>query len=368
MRLHSPFQRAVLICVVLMAGAFLSREIAVVPGRWLLFLGVRVCTSTDDSLSTGRFCAAATDDDVTSAVMLVLILAGMAAAAMVGMRWAIGQPIRDLAAQIRSLGPQNFSYRVHSGSRRGAIADLADAVNAMISRVAVGYESQRRFAADASHELRTPLAVQRTLIEVGLARNPSPERLRVLTEQLLETNERNVRLIEALLVLSETDRGLASRSELRLDSIVASVLTEHRHGAAQARVAINAQLAPRVVIGERVLLERLVTNLVQNAIKYNRPGGTITVVVGNEPALTVENTGEDIPPEAVAGLFEPFRRLNGARIDHSGGVGLGLTIVRSIVQAHDGSITGTSSGSDGLRVEVVLPQAGPGQRATVKKA
>ncbi len=112
------------------------------------------------------------------------------------MRWAVGEPIRELAAQIRSLGPQNFSYRVHSGARRGAMADLADAVNAMISKVAVGYEAQRRFAADASHELRTPLAVQRTLIEVGLARNPSPEKLRVLTEQLLETNERNVRLIE----------------------------------------------------------------------------------------------------------------------------------------------------------------------------
>ncbi|GAB7049166.1 sensor histidine kinase [Catenuloplanes indicus] len=363
MRLPSPFQRAALICVVLAVGAYLSREAAAGSGQWLQVLFVRACTREDGSLSAGRFCSAGADEDVTYQVMLLLILAVLFAVAMTGMHWAVGQPIRELAAQIRGLGPQNFSYRVHSGSRRGAMADLAGAVNDMISRVAVGYESQRRFAADASHELRTPLAVQRTLIEVGLARNPSPEKLRVISEQLLETNERNVRLIEALLVLSETDRGLASRSELRLDTIVASVLDEHRHSAAQAQVTITPRLTPRVVLGERVLLERLVSNLVQNAIKYNRPGGTITVVVGGEPALAVENTGDDVPAEAVAGLFEPFRRLHGSRIDHSGGVGLGLTIVRSIVQAHDGSITGTSSGSDGLRVEVFLPRTG-----TVKKA
>jgi signal transduction histidine kinase len=363
MRLRSPFARAALVCALLMAGAYLSREAAAESGRRIQDVFSRFCTREDGSYSPGRLCSAGVDDDVTYQVMLVSILALLTVAAVAGMHWAVGQPIRELAAQIRSLGPQNFSYRVHSGSRRGAMADLADAVNAMISRVAVGYESQRRFAADASHELRTPLAVQRTLIEVGLARNPSPEKLRVLSEQLLETNERNVRLIEALLVLSETDRGLASRSELRLDTIVASVLAEHRHSAAQAQVTITPRLTSRAVIGERVLLERLVSNLVQNAIKYNRPGGTITVVVGGEPALAVENTGDDVPAEAVAGLFEPFRRLNGARIDHSGGVGLGLTIVRSIVQAHDGTITGSSSGSDGLRVEVFLPQD-----ATVKKA
>ncbi|GAB7037118.1 MULTISPECIES: HAMP domain-containing sensor histidine kinase [Catenuloplanes] len=368
MRLRSPFQRAALICVVLMVGAYLSREAAGGSGQWIQLLFSRFCTREDGTFAGGRWCSAGVDEDVTYQVMLVLIFVFLSGAAVVGMRWAVGQPIRELAAQIRGLGPQNFSYRVHSGSRRGAMAELADAVNSMISRVAVGYESQRRFAADASHELRTPLAVQRTLIEVGLARNPSPEKLRVLTEQLLETNERNVRLIEALLVLSETDRGLASRSELRLDTIVAAVLAEHRHSAAQAQVTITPQLAPRTVIGERVLLERLVSNLVQNAIKYNRPGGTITVVVADAPALVVENTGDDVPAEAVARLFEPFRRLNGARIDHSGGVGLGLTIVRSIVQAHDGSITGTSTGSDGLRVEVSLPQAGRNPRPTIKNA
>jgi len=282
--------------------------------------------------------------------VLMLVVGG----GVVALGWAV-RPIREVATQITQLGPLNFGYRLPSGGRRGEMSELADSVNGMISRVAAGYESQRRFAADASHELRTPLAVQRTLIEVGLARHPNPDRLAVITEQLLENNERNVRLIESLLVLSESDRGLVSRSALRLDEIAASVIADHRHQAERAQVTITSSLAPRSVIGEDVLLERLVTNLLQNAIKYNRPGGRISVTVGVRPALVVDNTGDDVPADAVARLFEPFRRLNGARIDHSGGAGLGLTIARSITDAHGGSITGHSTGRDGLRIEVWLP-------------
>ena len=112
------------------------------------------------------------------------------------------------------------------------------------------------------------------------------------------------------------------------------------------------------MLGEQVLLERLVTNLVQNALKYNRPGGTIDVQVGDDPALIVANTGDDVPPEEVPALFEPFRRRTGARIDHSGGAGLGLAIARSITQAHEGLITASSTGHDGLRVQVSFPPGG----------
>ncbi|MEV6343580.1 HAMP domain-containing sensor histidine kinase [Actinoplanes sp. NPDC051851] len=356
MMLRSPRRRAALICVLLLAGGYLSRDIAADVADWTRIMVFRFCVAGDDGIgeaSHSAFCTTMTQVDNSYRLMLVLALAAMLGAALAGLHWAVG-PLRELAVQIGNLGPQNFAYRIRGGPR-GEMAQLAAAVNGMISRVAVGYESQRRFAADASHELRTPLAVQRTLIEVGLARGPGPERLQALTEQLLETNDRNVRLIEALLVLSETDRGLASRSEIRLDTVAGAVVEEHRGRAGQAGVAVTVRLAPRVVIGERVLLERLVTNLLQNAIKYNRPGGTVTVAVGEDPALTVENTGDDVPPEAVAGLFEPFRRLNPNRIDHSGGAGLGLTIARSIVHAHDGTITGRSSGNDGLRVEVTFP-------------
>jgi signal transduction histidine kinase len=109
------------------------------------------------------------------------------------------------------------------------------------------------------------------------------------------------------------------------------------------------------VVGEQVLLERLVTNLVQNALKYNRPDGTIEVTVGDDPALVVANTGDDIPADEVTALFEPFRRRSKSRIDHSGGAGLGLAIARSITRAHDGIIAASSTGRDGLRVQVSFP-------------
>jgi len=352
--LRSPRWRATLICAVLLVAAFLTPELADRAALvWRRVLDY-ACTSGSGGMSTAYVCQKLYSPIDTHRIFRVLILLTVLILAVICMGWAV-RPIRDLAVQITSLGPQNFAYRVRSPRRRGEMAELARAVNDMIGRVAVGYESQRRFAADASHELRTPLAVQRTLIEVGLARHPGPEKLQVLTEQLLETNERNVRLIEALLVLSESDRGLASRSVLRLDKIVEAVVAEHESRATDARVTVTTYLAPRPVIGEQVLLERLIINLVQNAIKYNRPGGTIAITVGHHPALIVENTGDDVPPEQVAGLFEPFRRLNGARIDHTGGAGLGLTIARSIVRAHDGTVTASSSGRDGLRVEVALP-------------
>ncbi|QSB16859.1 HAMP domain-containing protein [Natronosporangium hydrolyticum] len=299
-------------------------------------------------------------DEILGRTSLILTLVGgvllafLLAAAYPAVRWCL-RPILDLADDIGNLGPQNLGYRLRPGSSREELAELGRAIDAMMDRVAVGYEAQRRFAADASHELRTPLAVQRTLIEVGMAGPLTADQRALLSAQLLATNERNERLIEGLLVLAESDRGLVTRSPQRLDRIVAEVLDAHRERAAAAGVTITSRLRPRVVEGEQVLLERLVTNLVQNALKYNRPGGTIAVEVGEAPALVVTNTGDDIPSEDVPGLFEPFRRRSGARIDHSGGAGLGLAIARSITRAHDGVIAAAANEPDGLRVQVSFP-------------
>ncbi|WP_430786607.1 sensor histidine kinase [Actinoplanes sp. G11-F43] len=287
-----------------------------------------------------------------------LVLLALLAACWPLVRWCL-RPLRDVTAAIGVVGPQNLGHRLRPGPGTGELAVLGRTIDDMMDRIATGYEAQRRFAADASHELRTPLAVQRTLIEVSMAEELTTEQLELLTDQLLATNERNERLIEGLLVLSESDRGLMTRTPLRLDEITAAVLDSHRKRALEAGVTITSDLRPRIVHGERVLLERLVTNLVQNAVKYNRRDGTIDVRVGDTPALTVSNTGDDVPPEDVPALFEPFRRRAGTRIDHSGGAGLGLSIARSIVQAHQGLITASSTGSDGLRVQVTLPPGPP---------
>ncbi|MER7415227.1 HAMP domain-containing sensor histidine kinase [Micromonospora peucetia] len=325
-------------------------------GGWLLNVvwlrGQRFC---DLSLpGTGLVCQPARElaaalYPLTMLGVLVVVVVAIWAAAV----WCL-RPVRDLAEPIAHVGPQNLGHRLRRPGR-DEMARLSRAIDEMMERISAGYEGQRQFAANASHELRTPLAVQRTLIEVGMARTLTGEQLELLTSQLLQTNERNERLIEGLLTLSESDQGLRSRTPQRFDEIVASVLAGYQDRARAAGVTIESHLTPRVVAGERVLLERLVTNLVENAIKYNRPGGTLTVAVGGTPALTVVNTGQVVPAEAVAGLFEPFRRLAADRTGHGGGAGLGLAIARSITQAHDGIIAARPAESGGLRVEVRLP-------------
>lgn len=356
MRLSSPRWRVLVLAVVAaVAGRLLPEVVVRVTRVWVTYFG-GACPATPagETAADGSGCASL-PGKIGPVDGLELGLALLGVALLVPATWWALRPLRDAAAVVADVGPNSLGRRLTASRFGGETATLAQAVNGMLERVAVGYESQRRFAAAASHELRTPLAVQRVLIEVGLANGPSPEKVEVVAEQLLAANERNVRLIEALLVLSESDRGLAGRSPLRLDLIVDKVLVEHGAQAAEAGLEINSTLQPRTVVGEQVLLERLVTNLVQNAIKYNRPGGTIDVAVAARPALTIANTGDDVPASAVDRLFEPFQRLGGDRMARVEGVGLGLTIVRSIVRAHDGAVSARSTGRDGLRFEISLP-------------
>src|SRR6266702_1746654 len=194
-----------------------------------------------------------------------------------------------MAGTVAKLGPTSLDVRLRATGPSDETRQLSDAIDQLLDRVAVGYEAQRRFAANASHELRTPLATQRALIEVSLADALTPEQLQ--PRQLLATNERNEKLIEGLLVLAETERGLASAAPLRLDEIADDTLTTLAKAAEERGVHIATDLAPAWVVGERPLLERLVSNLVQNAIKYNVDGGQVHVAVAQPGRLTVSNTG-----------------------------------------------------------------------------
>jgi signal transduction histidine kinase len=356
----SPARRILVVCgTILVAAQFAPAGAELVILLWREF-GPSWCAVPDlraPGPDSSFVCAQLfRRPSIASGLALTVVLVPMLVACLAAVRWCL-RPVRDLVPVIANVGPQNLGHRLRPGAGRDELAVLGRTIDEMMDRIAVGYEAQRRFAADASHELRTPLAVQRTLIEVGMARTLTGDQLELLTAQLLATNERNERLIEGLLVLSESDRGLASRTPLRLDLITGAVLGTHQARAGEAGITITSRLHPRVVLGEQVLLERLVTNLVQNALKYNRPDGTIEVVVGDEPALLVVNTGDDVPPDEVAALFEPFRRRAGTRIDHSGGAGLGLAIARSITRAHEGTIAASSTGHDGLRVQVSFPTA-----------
>jgi signal transduction histidine kinase len=272
--------------------------------------------------------------------------------------WVL-RPLHALTETVRRVGPQNLGQRIQLRTKPDALKELADALDGALDRLTAGYESQRRFASNASHELRTPLAVQRVLTEVAMEDPDADQDLRRLGVQLLRANERNERLIEGLLVLAESDRGLPGKIPVRLDELAESVLDAHEELAAKHGVTLHRKLSERTVPGDPVLLERLIANLVANAIAYNEPGGWAEVAVADQPALAVCNTGQHIPAQDVTSLFEPFRRLGADRTSNNGGVGLGLSIVRSAVAAHEGTVRARPRPEGGLIIEAEFPRSDP---------
>jgi signal transduction histidine kinase len=310
-------------------------------------------------------------------VTLVALIAAFAVLVLLAWNWwymagLVLRPLTATAATVRRLGPQNLGQRIRLVSGPDQYKELTDAIDEALDRLAAGYESQRRFAANASHELRTPLAVQRVLTEVAMEDPDSGQDLRRLGTLLLRTNERNEHLIEGLLALAESDHGVQGKIPVRLDDLARGVLETHRELAETGQVGIRPKLDEVILPCDSVLIERLLANLVSNAIRYNEPGGWVEVEVlsgaWQEPLIRVRNTGPHVPAESVPSLFEPFKRLGGDRIrsDRGGGVGLGLAIVRSIVLAHQGTIAARPRADGGLEIEVALPgaaqparQAGP---------
>jgi len=303
------------------------------------------------------------------ATVVWLAVAALVLALLVWSWWLVAgvvlQPLTATAETVRRLGPQNLGQRIRLASGPDQYKALTDAIDDALDRLAAGYESQRRFAANASHELRTPLAVQRLLTEVAMEDPGAGQDLHRLGAQLLRTNERNENLIEGLLTLAESDRGVQGKLPVRLDDLAKAVLDTHQELAASRQVGIRPKLDQVTVPCDQVLLERLLANLVSNAISYNEPGGWVEVEVTagtwQEPLIRVRNTGPHIPAESVPALFEPFKRLGADRVRAGGrgGVGLGLAIVRSIVLAHQGTVAARPRPGGGLEVEVTLPAARP---------
>jgi signal transduction histidine kinase len=326
-----------------------------------LWMSVRI--SANGCFTPGLFSGSVCVIPFSTHVQVLIVVLFLPALMLAGWAlWAVaGRLLRQIsttAHTIRQLGPQNLGQRIRlAGAADDPLKNLADAIDAALDRLAAGYEGQRRFAANASHELRTPLAVQRVLTEVALDDPAAGDAMRRLGAHLLRTNERNERLIEGLLVLAESDRGLPGTVPVRLDELAGSVIDSHQDLGAKHRVSLRPVLAKRLVSGDPLLLERLVGNLVVNAIQHNEPGGWAEVEVASEPgpALTVRNTGQPVPAEEVSKLFEPFRRLTADRTDHGGGAGLGLSIVRSITAAHGGSVRARPRAEGGLIVEIALP-------------
>ena len=346
------------------AGSTIRTRIALVYGGVFLVLGavlllvvnllVRAGTDGETDAIVARADQVAVveayrlGDDISEAAgqqMLMwscLALLVMACGAVVVGWWTAGRvlrPVHDMTARTRRLSERNLHERIAVSGPDDELKELGDTIDALLGRLETAFDSQRRFIANASHELRTPLATQRAAIQVGLDDSCDVRQI------LLDTNRRSERLIDGLLLLARSERGLAEREDVPLGEVVAE---EYEH----ARVVGGGG----VVRGSRVLLGQLVRNLVANAVAYNVPGGSVDVRVEGG-VLTVVNTGPVVPPDQVAGLFEPFRRGEGR--DRMGpGAGLGLSIVRSIAVAHGGSVRAVARGAEeggGLAVAVTLP-------------
>jgi signal transduction histidine kinase len=240
---------------------------------------------------------------------------------------------------------------------RDELKELADTFDGMLERLSAAFTSQRRFVANASHELRTPLSVIRTELDVTLADpHATNAELRTMAETVRDATTATERLIQGLLTLARSDAGVTRRDPADLADAARTALHQAGAEAAAAHLTTSTDLDPAPVRGDRRLLERLVANLVENAVRHNRPGGHVDVRTSRAGAVSVvevANDGEVIPSSAVASLLEPFQRLDrGARGD---GAGLGLSIVRSVAEAHGGSVRVSPREAGGLVVRVELP-------------
>jgi two-component system, OmpR family, sensor histidine kinase VanS len=270
-------------------------------------------------------------------------------------------PLTRITNATRIAATGSLSHRIQLEGRKDEFRELADSFDAMLARLEAHVAEQQRFAANASHELRTPLAVTQTLLDV--ARKDLNRDNGELVDRLHAVNTRAIDLTEALLLLSRADQRSFAREHIDL-SLIAEEATETLLPLADKRgVTIETSGDVTPTIGSNALLLQLSTNLVHNAIVHNlRDQGTVWVTTSVHPkgaVLTVENTGEKLTPQLASTLGEPFLRGPGRIRTEYAGVGLGLAIVESITQAHDGTLTLNPRAAGGLRVTVQLPAAPP---------
>jgi two-component system, OmpR family, sensor histidine kinase VanS len=293
------------------------------------------------------------------ATQYALAIAGTALVAL-GVGWlAAGRalaPIRTIATTLRRISEDRLDARVRPSGPEDELHELAVAFDAMLDRVEGSVEAQRRFVANASHELRTPLTIMRTEAEVALDDpDASAEELREVARAVVESTDRTELLLDRLLILAVSTEGARRDDPVDLAAVARRAAATVAGEAAAAGVEMRLQLDPARVRGDEVLLERLIGNLAENAVRHGRAGGAARIRVrehGDEVELTVASEGDVVPAEDVARLGQPFERL---RRERGRGTGLGLSIVRAVAEAHGGRLSLEAPRSGGLIAGVRLP-------------
>ncbi|HEY3558005.1 HAMP domain-containing sensor histidine kinase [Kribbella sp. NPDC051137] len=267
--------------------------------------------------------------------------------------------VTDTARRIAA-SPAALHERIGLRGPDDEVKNLADAFDTMVERLDHSFDGQRRFVANASHELRTPLTLGRALVEVAMHRRTASADVKELGESLLTINARHEQLIEGLLILADSEKQLTAVYPVNLSDVVTHVAGQLSSEAAAAGVELIRGPGDAPTKGDALLLERLVHNLVENGIRHNQPDGERWVRVlskrtADHVQVVVTNTGPEIPPYEVESLFKPFYRLGAERLVGGKGAGLGLSIVRSVAEAHGGTVDAVPRAGGGLEITVVLP-------------
>lgn len=296
----------------------------------------------------------------------LLVQSGIALAIVVAISLVLGwllagrilRPLRTMTSTIQQISARNVHERLAAAGPRDEMRDLSDTVDGLLYRLETALDSNRRFVANAAHELRTPLTLEHALLEeMLLDPDATLGSFRATFQRLLLLSRQQARLLESLLTLADSERGLDRREQMDLSAVAGQVMTASRTELDRRGLRFRGNLAPARISGDPALVERLVANLLDNAMGYNIPDGWVEVSTSSRAGravVSVANTGKTVPAEQVDRLFEPFQRLD-RTAGRDGHHGLGLSIVRAIATAHGASIAAHARPDGGLTVEVAFP-------------
>lgn len=288
------------------------------------------------------------------------------------------RPLRTMTSTTQQISETSLDRRLAMDGPRDELRQLADTIDGLLERMEAAFDAQRRFVANASHELRTPLTAARAMLEMIISDpHATVETFRETCVQVLDESDQQEQLIDALLALAQGQRGIDHREPVDLAAIAGQVVARQEPEADLRGLTLDASLEPAPVSGDPRLIERLVSNLVENAIRHNVPSGRVEIRVAptaGRASLEVVNTGPVVPEDQIDRLLQPFQRLAADRQGHGEGLGLGLSIVAAIASAHNAELDARPAPGGGLDVEVrfrrpldtdLLPAQPEGERQAV---
>ncbi len=302
--------------------------------------------------------------DLHSLLLGSIAALGVMTAVAVLLGWLVAgrilRPLRTITNAARHISEENLDRRLGLQGPADELKDLGEVIDGLLGRLHAAFEAQRQFVANAAHELRAPLTLERAMLQVTLA-DPglTLDGLRAACEEVIDSGRQQEQLIEALLTLARSQRGLDHKEEFDLAVIAGDLADARKQKAVAAGLQLDLALRPAPALGDPQLIQRLMANLLDNALHYNLTGGYVRVATDADVAggrLIVTNTGPVVPQDQIPRLLAPFQRLAPNRAGEHDGFGLGLAIVSAIAKAHSAGLTVTGGGHGGLTVEITFPR------------